>query len=67
MVTFFSNGPAVNLDYQAIRDREHCKPYRDFLEYLWARYDPSGDGNECFLGDAKGNFRQRFWEMYLFC
>lgn len=67
MVTFFSNGPAVNLDCKAIRDREHCKPYRDFLEYLWARYDPSGDGNECFLGDAKGNFRQRFWEMYLFC
>jgi hypothetical protein len=67
MVTFFSNGPAVNLDYKAIRDQEHCKPYRDFLEYLWARYDPSGDGNECFLGDAKKNFRQRFWEMYLFC
>jgi hypothetical protein len=60
MVTFFSNGPAVNLDYKAIRDQEHCKPYRDFLEYLWARYDPSGDGNECFLGDAKKNFRQRF-------
>jgi hypothetical protein len=66
-VTFFTDDPDVSPDYKAIRDREHCKPYRDFLEYLWARYDPSGDGNECFLGDAKKNFRQRFWEMYLFC
>jgi hypothetical protein len=67
---FFLTGPddsADDIDYKPIRDLPHNKPYRDFLEYLWARYDPSGDGNECFLGDAKKNFRQRFWEMYLFC
>ncbi|MFZ0494833.1 MAG: hypothetical protein WBE80_14545 [Methylocella sp.] len=67
MVTFFSNGAAVNLDYKAIRDLPHNEPYRAFVEDLWARYKPSGDGNTHFLKDAKPNFRQRFWEMYLFC
>jgi hypothetical protein len=66
-VTFFLDGADVDPDYKAIRDREHCKPYRTFVEYLWARYKPSGDGNDVFLGDAKKYFRQRFWEMYLFC
>jgi len=41
--------------------------YRAFNENLWARYQPSGDGDDHFLKDGKIHFHQRFWEMYLFC
>jgi hypothetical protein len=69
-VAFFvdsSDREDVNLDYKALRDLPHNKPYRCFVESLWERYEPSGDGNDHFLGDAGIHFRQRFWEMYLYC
>lgn len=68
-MTFFLNGPddsGDDIDYKPIRDLPHNKPYRAFVEDLWTRYKPSGDG-EAFLKDAKRQFRQRFWEMYLYC
>jgi hypothetical protein len=69
-LTFFINGPDgahTDTDYKAIRDLPHNTLYRAFIENLWARYQPPGDGGEHFLKDATIHFRQRFWEMYLFC
>ena len=57
----------IDIDYKPIRDFPDNKPYRAFVEYLWTRYQPSGDGDAFFLTEAKRHFRQRFWEMYLFC
>ena len=61
------DGPNVSLDYQAIRDLPHNEAHRAYIERLWARYRPSGDGDAQFLKEAKVHFLQRFWEMYLFC
>jgi hypothetical protein len=69
-VAFFRDSPDdsnIDIDYKPIRDLPDNKPYRAFVEYLWTRYQPSGDGDAFFLREAKRHFRQRFWEMYLFC
>jgi hypothetical protein len=61
---FFLPGEDCCPAYRHVRDRAHNLAYRDFVEALWARYQPSQDPN--FLTDARQHFLQRFWEMYLF-
>ena len=61
---FFLPGEDCCPAYRNVRDLPRCQPYRDLVEKLWARYQPSQDPN--FLTDARHHFLQRFWEMYLF-
>ncbi len=61
---FFLPGEDCCRAYKNARDLDHNQPYRDLVEALWARYQPSQDPN--FLTDARQHFLQRFWEMYLF-
>lgn len=61
---FFLSGEDCCPAYRHVRDRAHNSVYREFVEFLWARYQPSQDPN--FLTDARQHFLQRFWEMYLF-
>lgn len=61
---FFQPGEDCCPAYRHVRDLPHCQPYRELVEALWARYQPSQDPN--FLTDARQHFLQRFWEMYLF-
>lgn len=61
---FFYPGEDCCPSYRNVRDLPHCQPYRDLVEDLWSRYQPSQDPN--FLTDARHHFQQRFWEMYLF-
>lgn len=62
MSNFFQNGPAGDQSYIDIRDLEHARPYRDYVESLWQAFEPLADHH--FLSDAKAHFLQRFWEMY---
>lgn len=63
--TFFSEGPAKDQAYSNLRDLpdERVGVYRRFVESLWDRYRGNEDKN--FLSNAKDQFHQRFWEMYL--
>jgi hypothetical protein len=63
MSTFFQNGPAEDQSYINIRDLEHARPYRNYVESLWEAFEPLADRH--FLSDAKAHFLERFWEMYL--
>lgn len=64
---FFSDGDAQDLGYVNVRDAENgfCADGRAFTEILWPRFAPFADSN--FLQEAKDNFTERFWEMYLGC
>ena len=61
---FFRPGDDCCPGYKNVRDLPRCQPYRELVEALWARYQPSQDPH--FLPDARQHFLQRFWEMYLF-
>ena len=61
---FFLPGDDCCPAYRNVRDLPRCQPYRDFVEDLWERYQPSQDRH--FLNDARQHFLQRFWEMYLY-
>lgn len=61
---FFQLGDNCCLTYRNVRDLPRCQPYREVVEALWVRYQPSQDPH--FLTDARQHFLQRFWEMYLF-
>ena len=63
MSKFFQNGPAEDQSYINIRDLEHARPYRNYVESLWEAFEPLADRH--FLSDAKAHFLERFWEMYL--
>ncbi len=56
------NGP--DEDYQALFQSRHA-PHRDFIERLWAVFEPYADPG--FRIDIATQFQQRYWEMYLAC
>ena len=53
--------------YDNVRDAKggFCAEGRAFTEHLWPLYAPYADSQ--FLREAKDNFTERFWEMYLGC
>jgi hypothetical protein len=61
--SFFIDGPAEDSGYVNVRDRADCSKYRKFVEQLWQRYYTLADTN--FRTNARDDFLQRFWEMYL--
>lgn len=63
--TFFFSGDATDPGYVHVRDGERWKFARDFTESLWRTYHPFADPH--FREDARHQFLQRFWEMYLAC
>ena len=64
-MNFFSIGAITDSDYESLNFpiNEHTQRCRDFVECLWRDYSEFADKN--FLSNAKNNFHQRFWEMYL--
>ena len=62
---FFRDGEATDIEY--IRTRSDANRYhaRELIESLWPIYQIYADPH--FLEEARHNFRQRFWEMYLTC
>lgn len=64
---FFTPGPAQHSWYTAIRDRDEprSKKTREFIEQMWLKYEPYADSH--FLQEARRDFKQRVWEMYLAC
>jgi hypothetical protein len=60
---FFLEGDVVDVGYGATRDRPRGRTGRDFCEALWVRYAHLADAH--FREEARTNFLQRFWEMYL--
>lgn len=62
---FFLPGDCTDRGYLHVRDNKHWKYARVFTESLWSTYRPFADPH--FLEDAKHQFLQRFWEMYLAC
>jgi len=62
--SFFLPGDDCEPTYKYLRDMEHNAEMREFVEGLWDRYRPPHDWH--FLRDARNNFQQRFWEMYLY-
>jgi hypothetical protein len=62
---FFLPGKAVDPSYTNVRDSEPLSFARDFTESLWPTYRPFADPNA--RSNAKSQFLQRFWEMYLAC
>ena len=62
---FFLPGECNDPGYAHVRDNECWRFARDFTEELWIAYRPFADPH--FLEEAKHQFLQRFWEMYLTC
>jgi hypothetical protein len=60
---FFLEGDAADVGYIATRDHPRGRTAREFCEALWVRYASLADPH--FREDARTNFLQRFWEMYL--
>jgi hypothetical protein len=62
---FFLPGDAPDPAYVATRDSDHprAREAKDFCESLWQRFAPLADPH--LRQDARVNFQQRFWEMYL--
>jgi hypothetical protein len=65
MLPFFDSGPASDPAYEAVRDAPHLADAKDFIENLWQDYESYADSH--FLDDAKCQFHQRTWEMYVGC
>ena len=67
METFFSKGDGEDPGYVNVRDAKEgfCADGRAFTEQLWPHFSHYADSN--FLREAKDNFTERFWEMYLGC
>ena len=60
----------LNVDpaYFDARDNKWRPDLRDWIEELWVRFRPyCGDGEAVFLEEAKKQFNERMWEMYLGC
>lgn len=67
MSSFFSEGNGTDQGYVNVRDAEDGR-YADarvYTESLWADFSKFADSQ--FLREAKDNFAERFWEMYLGC
>lgn len=62
MSSFFSPGKA-SIHYSNLRNSRKCPEGRAFVEKLWLRFSAVADSTA--REDAKQNFQQRFWEMYL--
>lgn len=60
---FFLPGQGDDLGYINVRDLTHHEDARQFIYYLWKRYELFADPH--FREDAKNHFLERFWEMYL--
>ncbi len=60
---FFTPGPGGEL-YVLTRDSGYRNDIRERLEWWWQRYAPYC-GDTHFLSDARTNFVQRTWELYL--
>ena len=67
MEAFFSEVDGEDLGYVNVRDAKDgdCAEGRTFTELLWPQFSPYADTN--FLREAKDNFTERFWEMYVGC
>ena len=67
MEAFFNEADGEDPGYVNVRDAKNavCAEGRAFTELLWPRFSPYADSN--FLREAKDNFTERFWEMYLGC
>ena len=65
--SFFIAGHCEDRAYANVRDSnsEVCQRAKDYTELLWKKYSKFADPN--FKTDARNHFRQRFWEMYLYC
>ena len=63
MTSFFQPGPAPDPAYVNTRDLQRGQTHREYVERLWAWFEPLSDRH--FLSDAKAHFLERFWEMYL--
>lgn len=61
---FFQPGLASE-PYEAVRDCAHRIHLKERIEALWSIYAPYADLQ--FLDDAKHQFHQRTWEMYVGC
>lgn len=59
---FFQLGEACQL-YLAVRDDSHLSDVKERIESLWLIYKPYADKQ--FLEDARFQFHQRTWELYL--
>ncbi|MYA35341.1 MAG: hypothetical protein F4Y34_01580 [Gammaproteobacteria bacterium] len=67
MGSFFSEGDGTDRGYVNVRDAADgiCADGRAYTELLWRRFSDFADSQ--FLREAKDNFTERFWEMYLGC
>lgn len=62
-ISFFSSGPSSNSTYVSVRDLPRFERARSFIEHLWTEYRELADRH--FQFEAKEQFQQRFWEMYV--
>ena len=63
--TLFS-GAGRDPYYENLRSLENQNVYRQFVDELWAEYEPYADTS--FLSRARNhNFQSAYWEMYLGC
>lgn len=60
---FFESGPASDPAYEAVRNAPDLTSIKSFIEQLWADYWPPSDPH--FQREAKIQFHQRTWELYL--
>jgi hypothetical protein len=67
MPCFFSDIIPKNADpaYTIIRDEPKYSDDKKFIEEMWLQYEQYADIH--FLNQAKIDFNQRIWEMYLAC
>ncbi len=67
MPLFIEGIQAEDIVYNHIRDSDcpQKKATKEFVENLWAIYQPYADNN--FLDQIQRDFHARFWEMYLTC
>jgi hypothetical protein len=61
--SFFLEGPCDDLAYKNTRDHPRGAQDKQFVEELWHRFQPFADPH--IREDARNQFHQRFWEMYL--
>lgn len=61
--SFFLPGDAPDAGYINTRDHPRGQDGKEVCERLWTAYAPLADPH--FREDARINFLQRFWEMYL--
>lgn len=51
--------------YKALITHPQYQAHRDYIESLWARYEPYADSG--FVTEFARRFHERLWEMYLGC